>query len=90
MAEWISNQKKPAFNDFYSSKFDYTKRIGLYEFILKEYCGREAITYLEFGVAGGQSFEWWVKHQNHQDSNFTALIPLKGCLSDGVISLQVL
>lgn len=78
MAEWISNQKKPAFNDFYSSKFDYTKRIGLYEFILKEYCGREAITYLEFGVAGGQSFEWWVKHQNHQDSKFYGFDTFEG------------
>jgi len=78
MAEWISNQKKPAFNDFYSSKFDYTKRIGLYEFMLKEYCGREAITYLEFGVAGGQSFEWWVKHQNHQDSKFYGFDTFEG------------
>ncbi|MBK6815842.1 MAG: hypothetical protein IPG82_10415 [Saprospiraceae bacterium] len=50
MAEWISNQKMPAFNDFYSSKFLInTKRIGLYEFILKEYPPRgEAITHLEF------------------------------------------
>jgi O-methyltransferase len=78
MAYWISNQKKPAFNDFYSSTFDYQKRIKLYEYLLGTYCKSEPITYLEFGVAGGQSFEWWVKNQINGDSKFYGFDTFEG------------
>ena len=62
------------FNDFYLKKWDYNKRYKLYEFIFGKEKLTDSITYLEFGVAGGLSFKWWVsKNQNPNSTRIAYL-----------------
>ncbi len=44
----------------FPTKWDYNKRYPLYEFVIKKEGLDAAINYLEFGVASGQSFNWWM------------------------------
>ena len=69
LSKWASLNRKVAFNDF-PSKWDYNKRFGLYKHIIEKEVLNLAINYLEFGVADGQSFNWWMTINTHQDSRF--------------------
>jgi len=53
-------------------------RHALYEFLLDTEQLDEAITYLEFGVAQGNSFRWWVEHNHHPDSRFVGFDTFTG------------
>src|ERR1700712_2231550 len=59
LSKWTSQNKNIANNDFYST-WDYKKRFGLYEQVVKAENLTAAINYLEFGVAKGESFDWWM------------------------------
>jgi hypothetical protein len=66
-------------NDYYSPIRDYTKRYKLYEFIAEKKAGREnPILYLEFGVAAGASFEWWLAHNVSASSAFFGFDTFEG------------
>ncbi|MEM7041040.1 MAG: TylF/MycF/NovP-related O-methyltransferase, partial [Bacteroidota bacterium] len=70
------------FNDFYSRKWGYDKRYDLYAYILKAEQLTEPITYLEFGVAAGKSFKWWLAHSTHPDSRFYGFDTFTGLPED--------
>src|SRR3972149_6488959 len=62
ISKWVKEHRNVEFNDFYSSTWDYQKRYGLYEYVVKREKLDGPLTYLEFGVSGGDSFRWWVSN----------------------------
>jgi len=82
VSKWISKNRNVAFNDFYSPKWDYNKRYKLYEHIFNTKKLDQSICYLEFGVSGGHSFDWWVKANNHPDSLFAGFDTFEGLPED--------
>lgn len=79
VSKWAAKQKNIKFNDFYLPRFDYTKRYKLYEFVKDEkQLSDKEIIYLEFGVFGGYSFEWWLSNIRHPDSRFYGFDTFEG------------
>jgi O-methyltransferase len=79
LSQWRSRTKVKGYNDWYQSKWDYSKRYNLYEAISK--AGKldsEAIDYFEFGVCGGHSFKWWLEHNKNADSKFYGFDTFEG------------
>lgn len=70
LSAWRAKNSNPAYNDFYSSEWNYEKRYKLYEFILKHEKLSAPVNYLEFGVAEGHSFRWWIEHNREESSCF--------------------
>ena len=56
LSKWAHAHKKIDFNDF-PSKWDYTKRYGLYNYAIEKEGLDSDINYLEFGVANGEFFQ---------------------------------
>ena len=81
-SKWISQNRGIAFNDFYSPKWDYNKRYKLYDYILKEKMLDQPVSYLEFGVSGGYSFDWWVKANSNPASSFSGFDTFEGLPED--------
>lgn len=87
LSRWKSNLIKDsqALDDFYSYKRDYNKRYLLYEHLLKTHkLDEDEITYMEFGVASGSSFNWWLKIFLFKVPGFSVLIHLKDYQKIGV------
>ncbi|MBC7865211.1 MAG: class I SAM-dependent methyltransferase [Bacteroidia bacterium] len=82
LSRWRKNNSNLKFNDFYLSKWDYMKRFALYEFIIKEENLGQAVNYLEYGVAAGRSFKWWVENNKHADSRFYGFDTFTGLPED--------
>ncbi len=80
LSKWVSQQnKKDILNDFYSPLRDYSKRYQLYEYVIKNHLTKdEAFDYLEFGVCGGFSFEWWLKNGKNRDCRFYGFDTFEG------------
>jgi hypothetical protein len=58
LSKWIRNNKD-CHNDFYTPNHNYSKRYDVYGFIVSHLASRE-MDYLEFGVANGESLNWWL------------------------------
>ena len=83
ISKWRREQPEIKFNDFYSNKWDYSKRYKLYEFLFaEEKLENAAIDYLEFGVAQGLSFKRWVSANKNQDSTFHGFDTFTGLPED--------
>ncbi|MEO7119530.1 MAG: class I SAM-dependent methyltransferase [Ginsengibacter sp.] len=81
-SSWISKNKKISYNDF-PCKWDYHKRYEMYKWVIE----REAlsdidINYLEFGVADGHSFRWFVQQNINPDSRFYGFDTFTGLPED--------
>ncbi len=76
------HKNKIAFNDFPLKKFDYNKREKLYQFLLDTEIKDTEIEYLEFGVCGGHSFQWWVDHHKNSNSTFHGFDTFEGLPED--------
>lgn len=70
LSDWISKTPKGRFNDFYNEKVKYENRFQLHQFVINEEIKDEAIDYLEFGVASGIAFKWWVEKIKNPESRF--------------------
>ena len=82
---WISesNHTDLLINDFYSWKRDYPKRYKLYDTVADHFeLGTKEILYLEFGVASGSSFFWWMKKNTNPDSLFRGFDTFEGLPED--------
>jgi len=80
---WIEKQHEIALNDFYSPIRDSTKRFDLYQHLIeKENLLTSDICYLEFGVAKGESFTWWVRHIVNHNSIFYGFDTFTGLPED--------
>lgn len=82
LSKWIAKHKKGTYHDFYSWKFQYNKRFDLYEQVIQQKGLDTAIDYLEFGVAGGSSFKWWVNRIKHNDARFYGFDTFTGLPED--------
>lgn len=82
LSKWIQKHKKIAYSDYYSFGFDYKKRYKLYQYIIEKENLSQSIDYIEFGVAEGHSFRWWVEHIHDKDSTFTGFDTFTGLPED--------
>lgn len=79
LSQWRKQHPVKGYNDFYQKKWDYSRRYNLYEAIgQQEELFRQPIDYLEFGVAGGYSFKWWLKNNSHPSSRFFGFDTFEG------------
>ena len=69
-------------NDFFQKQRDYKKRYNLYYHLLNDIIKDEAIQYLEFGVAKGTSFRWWLEHAQNSASRFYGFDTFTGLPED--------
>jgi hypothetical protein len=79
---WASKNRKIEYNDF-PSKWDYEKRYNLYKWVIeKENLGNIPVNYLEFGVAQGQSFKWFLQQNKLGESRFYGFDTFTGLPED--------
>lgn len=81
LSRWAATHKNVKYNDFYT-KWDYNKRYGLYENICATEELDKTINYLEFGVAGGVSFKWWLSRNADMNSRFYGFDTFEGLPED--------
>ncbi|HQY40507.1 MAG: class I SAM-dependent methyltransferase [Chitinophagaceae bacterium] len=77
---WIRKNKKTLiYSDFYSPLRNYNKRFELYAFLLQHFqLKNEPVTYLEYGVASGASFNWWLQNNQNPASQFYGFDTFEG------------
>jgi SAM-dependent methyltransferase len=79
LSQWRSKHPVIGYNDFYQETWDYERRYKLYEAIAaSEKLFQNPMHYLEFGVAGGQSFRWWLERNKHPESRFFGFDTFEG------------
>lgn len=79
LSEWRKQHPVKGYNDFYQEEWDYNRRYNLYEALDKqEGLFGQAIDYLEFGVAGGNSLKWWLQHNTNPESRFFGFDTFEG------------
>jgi O-methyltransferase len=79
---WVNNVNKDKgllINDFYTAGRDHSRRYKLYEKVADKLgLADKKINYLEFGVASGSSFKWWINCNKNKESNFTGFDTFEG------------
>jgi O-methyltransferase len=77
---WIgSNKKGLLYNDFYSPLRNYEKRYLLYKTVADHFqLQTKEVIYLEFGVAAGASFKWWLQENKNSNSIFRGFDTFEG------------
>jgi hypothetical protein len=82
MSAWIHRHKRIPYND-YPSRWDYAKRYPMYQWVLeKEALLDSPVQYLEFGVASGESFKWFLGKNSHPNSSFHGFDTFTGLPED--------
>ncbi len=81
MSRWANKHKNIPGNDFFS-KWDYQKRFTLYDSIIRSENLDQEINYLEFGVAQGTSFQWWMTKNTNPSSRFHGFDTFTGLPED--------
>lgn len=83
LSAWIHEHRASVkFNDFPARKWDYSKRYALYDKLVETEDLSGPVDYLEFGVCGGQSFEWWAKRNTDARSRFYGFDTFTGLPED--------
>lgn len=80
-SQWAYQNKKVAYNDF-PSKWDYYKRNNMYKWVIEKEQLTETINYVEFGVAAGHSFKWWLEQNKNANSKFYGFDTFDGLPED--------
>jgi len=78
---WAYQNRKIAYNDF-PSKWDYFKRNDMYKWVIDQEGLTAPINYIEFGVAAGHSFKWWLAQNKATDSRFYGFDTFDGLPED--------
>jgi O-methyltransferase len=82
LSSWAKKNRKIEYNDF-PSKWNYEKRYPLYQWVLeKENLIMNPVNYLEFGVANGQSFRWFLSQITNPGSRFYGFDTFTGLPED--------
>ncbi len=79
---WANKNRKIEYNDF-PSRWNYEKRYPMYQWVLeKENLILNPVNYLEFGVANGQSFRWFLSQITNPESRFYGFDTFTGLPED--------
>ncbi|MBX3043878.1 MAG: class I SAM-dependent methyltransferase [Candidatus Kapabacteria bacterium] len=78
MSAWRSQNSGGKFNDFYKSEFDTNMRQKVFQVLLDSENLNDPVDYLEFGVASGRSFKWWVAQNQNPESRFSGFDTFTG------------
>ncbi len=79
LSKWRVDHPVKGYNDFYQEEWDYERRLKLYEAVdAQEALSNQPLDYLEFGVAGGNSFKWWLQHNKNESSRFFGFDTFEG------------
>ncbi len=81
LSKWVSENRNISFNDF-PSKWDYAKRYLLYKNVIETEQLYHEINYLEFEVADGHSFNWWMEENKNEGSRFHGFDTFTGLPED--------
>lgn len=81
---WIMSHKNKMLIDSPLRLFrDYSLRFELYHKVSQHFgLGDKKISYLEFGVASGSSFKWWLANNSNASSNFFGFDTFEGLPED--------
>jgi O-methyltransferase len=82
LSKWCSQNKHLGFNDFYNNKVKYEDRFQLHEYVFEKENLSQPINFLEFGVAEGTSFKWWVGKNKNENSAFFGFDTFSGLPED--------
>ena len=78
---WVSkNKSRVEYSDFFRVSRNYDDRINGYQKIVEKFSLQKnnSIIYMEFGVASGVSFRWWLSNSTNQDSKFYGFDTFEG------------
>ncbi len=82
LSSWAAKNRRIPYNDF-PSRWNYQKRYSLYQWVMSnEQLSEIPINYLEFGVADGHSFRWFVQQNHNQQSCFHGFDTFTGLPED--------
>lgn len=82
LARWARAHPAPFEADREEEAFRYAKRERLFQHVLETEGLGGTVDYLEFGVAGGVSFRWWLDHNTHPDARFVGFDTFEGLPED--------
>lgn len=82
LSAFVHKHKNDGMSDFYSGKFDYTKREKLFNHVIEKENLNSEIDYLEFGVCTGNSFRWWVDKIDNKKARFYGFDTFTGLPED--------
>jgi hypothetical protein len=80
-SQWAFANRKVAYNDF-PSKWNYSKRNAMYKWVIDNEQLSKPINYIEFGVAAGHSFKWWLEQNKDAESTFYGFDTFDGLPED--------
>lgn len=87
-ARWSVEHADLPFTDAGDHSLRHEKRYLLYDFLLTSEGLDQPIDYLEFGVAHGYSFRWWVEHNTDPASRFYGFDTFTGLPEDWGVHKQ--
>ena len=84
LSSWVNkNSGKVPYKDFYTPFRNYDNRVNLHQHVAtSEGLDKKPIHYLEFGVASGTSFRWWIGVNQHPGSRFFGFDTFEGLPED--------
>ena len=82
LSRFVHKHKNIGYSDFYSGKFDYTKREKLFEYVIEKEGLDTNVDYLEFGVSTGNSFRWWTSRLKNKEARFYGFDTFTGLPED--------
>jgi hypothetical protein len=84
LSSWVNkNSGKVPYKDFYTPFRNYDNRVKLHQHVVSsEGLDKKPIHYLEFGVASGTSFRWWIGANQHPGSRFFGFDTFEGLPED--------
>jgi len=79
---WVSKNRKISYNDF-PSIYNYEKRYEFFKWVIDhEGLSTDPINYMEFGVAQGASFRWFLQLNSNPQSRFLGFDTFTGLPED--------
>lgn len=81
-SKWRKEIGKLPFDDFYNNNVKYEDRFKLHQYIFETQRLDEEINYIEFGVAEGTSFKWWVNKNKNSQTKFYGFDTFTGLPED--------